>query len=270
VVADLDESSLKLIQSSKQKGKMRNSILFNLDVNELGQANRAKLDELERKYDQMSVLAAVIGGTVVGSFALYPLSALASFPALWRTADSLATISQRFLLMKDLVEAFEDEQVEIEVELSANGVRTIDLFLRFPDKEYILLQLRSLGKCRLVFNPEKQVFQYRRKKGGGLKTWKPDPVTELIEQERWLRRQRSDLLGMSSRDKRRQIAKAIILWSDSTLGDHPEHLYATIDDQKYLMVKTTGSAFIVEKDQVINFIRAYLNSRRSQKTSENN
>lgn len=236
---------------------------------EMGEAqeNQTKLKQLEHERDRLQKLSYVIGFAGIAALAVFSPSAIVTLPPLGAVLGDLQTTSQRFFLMTELINAFENEGIEIEIGLKPEGLREIDFFLRFPsDKEYILIQVRSLGDAKVVFNEEREALQFR-KKGGGLKNWKPDPLGELIEQERWLRRQRSDLLGNSSRDRRRPIAKLLILATVTTLGDHPEPLYATMDSGKYLTLRKMGTSSIVTQNQVIDFIQAYLSSRRSPKTS---
>ena len=237
-------------------------------MGEFSESNQAKLKQLEDRHERLTMLSHAVGLGGVAGLAIFSPSAVLTLPPLGLLLGALQTTSQRFLLMTELVEAFEDEDVEIEVGLEPDGVRPIDFFLKFPDKEFILIQIRSLGDSRVTYNEEREALRFK-KRGGGLKTWKPDPLFELAEQERWLRRQRYDLLGTSSRDRRRPLAKLLVLSGNTTLGDHPEHLYDTIDDQKHLTIRKFGTTAIVGNNQVVDFIRGYLASRRSRKTSQN-
>lgn len=247
---------------------MKNGIHSELTVGEFERENRAKLEELEQRRELLTIFSYALGaGGIAGAVMFSPaILGLAALPPLGSLLGALQTTSQRFLLMTDLLAAFEDENVAIEVGLKPEGLREIDFFLRFPDKEYVLMQIRSLGEARVTYNEEREALQFR-KKGGGLTVWKPDPLSELARQEQWLRKEQPELLGTSSRDRRRPLSKLLVLASATTLGDHPEHLYDTIDDQKRLVLRKFGTANIVTQDQVVDFIRGYLASRRSPKTS---
>jgi len=249
---------------------MKNGSHSEFTVGEFARENRTKLEELERRRNDLTIKAAIMGfGGAVGLAVFTPAAIAAligSIPVLDQLLGQLQTISQRYLLMLELIEAFEEEDVAIEVGLEPEGLRAIDFFLRFSDKEYVLIQIRSLGDAKVTYNEEREALRFR-KKGGGSKTWEPDPLFELAEQERWLRRQRYDLLGQSARDRRRPLAKLLVLWQETVLGDHPEHLYVTMDDQKYLTIRKMGTTALVTKNQIIDFIQGYLASRRSRKTS---
>lgn len=240
------------------------------DVGKFVEENQAKLEQLKREREKLLLTCATVGGISALGLTLSFFSAVVALPPLFQLAGRLQTISQRYLLMSELLENFEDEDIRIEVALDTDEeVRPIDFFLRFPDREYILIQIRSMGGSKVTYNEEKEALRFR-KKGRGVKSWQPDPLIELVEQERWVRRQRSDLLGKTARERRRPMAKVLVLWTDTFIGDHPEHLYATINDQKYLTIRKAGTMSVLLREQVISFVRDYLASRRSPKTPENN
>lgn len=257
---------LELIEGAKPQERIEAGSL-DVVVGEFAQENLKKFKQLEHRRETLQMLSLVVGFGGIGGLTIFSPAMLVALPPLTWLLGELQTTSQRFLLMQELLENFEEEGIQIEVGLKADdNVRPIDFFLRFPDKEFVLIQVRALGDARVSFSEQHQALRFR-KKGGGVKNWEPDPLQELIDQERWLRRQRSDLLGPSSRDKRRPIAKLLVLASETVVADHPEHLYATMDGGKFLSIRKMGTSSIVEKSQVTDFIRAYLSSRRSQKSS---
>lgn len=259
---------LRLIQGLNPKGRIKDGIYSEFTVGEFAQENQDKLDALAEERERLTVQAGIVGLVSIAGFILFSPSAIGSLPPLGKLLGKLQGASQRFFVMTELIKEFEEENIAIEVGLKPDGLREIDFFLRFPDKEYILLQLRSLGSVKVSYSETHQALRFRKRKGNsGGRTWKPDPLIELSEQERWIRNYQSHLLGTSSRDKRRPIAKAIILMSETILGDHSEHLWDRIDQQNYLILRRGGTFNLVEKDRVSAFIRSYLASRRSAKNS---
>ncbi|MBD3885949.1 hypothetical protein IFO70_30035 [Phormidium tenue FACHB-886] len=176
----------------------------------------------------------------------------------------LQTVSQRVILMEELLETFQNEGIRIHSGLSFEGAREIDFFIAFPDKEFLLIQNRSLGNSKVFYNERTEALQFIRK-GGGLKSWEPDPIVELAVQEKALRKTRRDLFGGSSKDQRRPLAKLLVLWNETRLGEHKEQRYDTIGENRFLTIRKVGTAAIVEKSQAIEFIRAYLAHRQSLK-----
>lgn len=239
-------------------------------VGKFAAEHQAILNDLKQKRNAMELSFLSAGLGVGVGIVLLNSAMILMAPALKPLIGILQGLNQRIALMEQLIEAFEDEDIHIAIGLQTEGLREIDFLLRFPDKEFILIQIRSLGKVIVKFSEQHDALRFRQKReGGGLKTWKPDPLAEIIEQERWLRRERSDLLGGSARDKRRPIAKLLVLANETILGDHPEHLYATMNNQRYVTIRRSGTTSIVVKTQVIDFIRDYLQSRRSTKDLNN-
>jgi hypothetical protein len=234
------------------------------------QENLKKFKQLERKREILQMLSLAVGFGGIGGLTIFNPSILVTLPPLTWLLGELQTTSQRFLLMKELLENFKDEGIQIEVGLQiASDVRPIDLFLRFPDKEFILVQNRSLGNSKVFFNEKIEALQFIRK-GGGLKKWEPDPLAELAVQEKTLRKTRRDLFGGSSKDQRRPLAKLLVLWNETRLGEHDEQTYDTIKENRFLTIRKIGTAAIVEKEQAVEFIRAYIAHRRSLRDSQNN
>lgn len=146
-------------------------------------SNHDKLKQLERERDRLQTLAYIAGFAGAGALAIFTPSLIVTLPSFSAVLGRLQTTSQRYYLMDQLVKEF-DEAVQIEIGLEPEGLRSIDFFLRFPDKKYVLIQIRSLGNAAVYFNEAKQALQFRSKGGGltedfrskkgGLTTWKPD------------------------------------------------------------------------------------------------
>jgi hypothetical protein len=251
--------SLQLIKGVKPGETMKKIVFTGFDVGQFAQENRAKLGQLEQRRELLTIFSYAAWAGGIAGLVMFSPSAALTLPPLGMLLGELQGASQRFLVMQELVEAFEGEDVAIEVGLKPEGLREIDFFLRFPDKEFILIQIRSVGEAKVVYNEKLEALQFRRK-GGGLTTWKPDPLAELTRQEQWLRKERHDLLGTSSRDKRRPLSKLLVLANETTVGEHSEALHFT---ENSLTVRRSGTFSVVSKDQVVNFVRAYLSLRRS-------
>jgi len=225
--------------------------------------NRAILKDLERQRELLTIGAYAAGcGALAGVTFFTPLIP-AFMPSLAILLGRLQTVSQQVLLMQRLIEAFEEEGIEIHPRLNPPDLKQIDFFLRFSDKKFILLKIGSQGDSTVSFNESTEKLQYR-KKGGGLKNWEPDPLSVLNLQVLWIARERRDLKGGSSRDARRPVAKFLILWGATKLGDHNEHLYSTMAGYQALWIKKFGATCIVQEDQAIEAIKAYLAKDREQ------
>jgi hypothetical protein len=268
MVICLEEPHLKPIRNTSSEGRIEASPHFRFAVEEARRHNQAILNQLKRRQEWLQFLCYVLGFSGLAGFTLFSPSALVALPPLNALLGLLQTVSQRVMLLEQLIEAFQEEGMKVYSGFSPEEAKQIDFFITFPDKEFILVQNRSLGDAKVVYNANKQALCFRRK-GGGLKAWEPDPLIELAVQEKWLRKSKRDLFGGSSRDVRRPLAKLLVLWGESRVGDHEEQMYDTIEGSRFLTIRKAGTAAIVEKSRAIDFIRAYVAHRRSPKALQN-
>ena len=118
------------------------------------------------------------------------------------------------------------------------------------------IALRSQGSAKVTYREDKEGLYCRNKKG--VKLWTPDHIHRLNEQEFFLRKYQNDLLGSSSKQRRRPIVKLLVLTGETRLGQHPEHLYVTIGEEKVLLLKKRISVYVMEEKQLIPFIEGFL------------
>ena len=177
----------------------------------------------------------------------------------WKPLIRLQKIA-RLVALVEIILAAVDQGVETLPLLKVPELQPIDLFVRFPGKEFLLFAIRSFGKATIVYNESKQTLYWKRGAKGTNK-WKPDPLTELSEQAYWLKKNRRDLFG-SSRGVRKPMAKVLIVWGQTQLQKHADHLYATIGGQPFLFLPREGGAcYVIRQIQIADFIRAYLRER---------
>lgn len=230
--------------------------------------NLESLQQLEDEKDHLSTVAITTFTTgFVAGLALFSTAWLFMLFA-WRPTVRLEKVSRLIRLINEMLEAFEEMQIETLPLLKVPNYQPIDLFVRFPGKEFLLFAIRSYGDSTVVYNEAKQALYHKRVKKG-LSQCKPDPLVDLVEQEFWLRKNRKGLFGMSARASRRPMAKVLVIWKPSRLYEHHEHMYAKLGDQKFLFIRREGGAcYVIYRDQVISFIRAYLAQRRSQEREQ--
>lgn len=206
-------------------------------------------------------LASVLLG---GMFFLGALSGIALIPMgfILRRVQKIGQLKRN---LERLLEAFEADGVECLTELKVPGLSPLDLFVRFPSKNYFAIALRSQGKSKITYNEEKEAFFIRRLTSGrSVKPWTVDHVSQLRQQEHWLRRHHVEaLFGKSAREKRKPLIKLLVITGETRLGTHPEHLYATIGNQKFLVLRKQGTVYILEETQLIPFIKAWLSESQA-------
>ncbi|HEY9872681.1 MAG TPA: hypothetical protein V6D12_04565, partial [Candidatus Obscuribacterales bacterium] len=62
----------------------------------------------------------------------------------------------------------------------------------------------------------------------------------------------------------RPIVKLLVLTGETRLGQHPEHLYVTVGQEKILLLKKRISVYVMEEKQLIPFIEGFLAQKSKQ------
>lgn len=222
--------------------------------------NREAFKQLEQEREHLVngayALIAVMGAITV---LFRPLLVLATLPS-WRTLlTQLQKTSQICLNMEPLLDEFEERGVIITPRLEVPENGSLDLFVRFPSppKAVFAIGFRSNGESTIFFNEQKESLSFRRKRGG-FKAWEVDLFRRFALQEFWLRKNRQNLFGQSSRDKNRPVVKLLVLTGKTKLGKHSDHLYIAIGNHKVLSIRNRVSLFVMEESQLIPFIKAWL------------
>ncbi len=226
-----------------------------------------KLQDLENEKDFMTAFYAAIAAASISTAGLGTFSiGLLGILLAWRPLVRIQKISRLTKLIQEILEEFEDQGVETLPLIKVQGVQPVDLFIRFPGKEFLLFAIRSFGEATIVYNESKQTLYYKRGPKGTNK-WKPDPLMELSEQAYWLKKNRRDLFG-SSKGVRKPMPKVLVVWEKTQLQQHEDHLYTTVGGQKFLFLPREGGAcYVIHHNEVVDFIRAYLMERQFLVTS---
>ena len=226
------------------------------------QNNREILQQLEQERSLVEttcygIASVMVTGMAFGN-AIVAVGAVSLFGVSSRKLQKLGQLLQSGTA---IVDSFETEGVEIFPRIEVPNCQPIDLFVRFPNKEFLLISIRSLSGATVVYNEAIETLQIRRK-NKGLKKWAADPLSELSEQELWLRKNRRDLFGGSSNDARRPLAKLLVLSEETKFDEHSDGLYREINNEKFFTIKQKGTISIVSDNQIVEFIRAYLAQRQ--------
>lgn len=227
--------------------------------------NRETLQKLELEKDELSAIIKSIGfGSILTGLTTFSIALLGLLLA-WKPMVRLEKVSRLIKVMKLMLENFEDEGIEMLPLVKIPKAQPIDLFVRFPGREFLIFAIRSHGEAIAVYHQSKDALYLKRPKKG-MNRWKPDPLTELSEQEFWLRRNYRNLFGGSAKATRRPMAKVLVVWGQTQLDEHEEQLYASVSDKKFLFIRREqgGAFYVIHQSQVIDFVRAYLAQRQSQ------
>lgn len=225
--------------------------------------NWEALAQLRKEKDFFSSQVLATGSAAIAAGTFFPpgllLFALA-YPPLVRVEKIVRLEKVTTLLLENFadlgIQVFPVQGLE-----EAQGIKVhhpIDLFIRFPKKTHIFLSIRSKGDTEIVYNEAREDLQIKRRSRSGLVTWKPCPLVELADYERWLNKNRN-LFGMSSREATKTpTAKVLVLWHPTKADDHRPHLYSELKDIKILALRRKGTAFVIQEEEILDFVRAWL------------
>jgi hypothetical protein len=222
--------------------------------------NREAWNQLAQERERLAASCYLAGAALIaGATFANPFLTLGVLPPLGGLGIRLQKTNQIYLSLGRLLEKFEKQSVIITPCLDVPDNGSLDLFVRFPNppKANFAIGLRSNGDSKVFYDPEKENL-YVRRRGGGLKPWQVDLFRRIGLQEFWLRKNRQVLFGQSSKDKNRAVVKILVLTGKTKLGQHPEQMYATIGEQKVLLVQKRVAVYLMEESQLIPFIEAWL------------
>ncbi len=227
--------------------------------------NREALQRLAIEKDDLTVVVQSLGiGSLLAGLTPFSIGILGLL-LVWKPMVRLQKISRLITLMETILAEFEGDGVEMLPLQKIPKAQPIDLFIRFPGKEFLIFAIRSHGEETAVYNSNRDAF-YLRRGQKGIHKWKPDPLEELAEQEFWFRKNSRNFLGGSAKASRRPMSKVLVVWGETQLAAHQEQMYVNLDGKKFLFIRREkgGAFYVIHHTQVTEFIRAYLAHRQSQ------
>jgi len=221
--------------------------------------NEPALEMLREAKDYASTQALAAGGAALATGGIvhpfgWVLFGLAYKPLV--VTQKLARLEKLGTLLFD---EFKSLDVQVFPVIPVEDNNPIDLFIRFPRTTHLFISIRSIGDREVVYNEAREALQLRKKDKNGLTTWKPCPLLELADYEKWLNKNR-DLFAMSSREATKTpTAKVLALWPPTRAASNlNEHLYSSVGSMRILALRRKGTMFVIQEGEVIEFVRAWL------------
>lgn len=224
--------------------------------------NRILLKQLERERKRLETYCYGYGYGFAVSMLFSSLWILPAVACFTYGIRRLQKASQLYFAISDLIQAFGDDiEIQSEIEVPEHG--NLDLLVRhIPGKVNIAIALRSQGQAKVYYREDKQQLFRRRYPKGGTRAWDIDHLTRLGEQEFWLRKNNREVFGRTSRQRNRPLLKILALTGKTILRDNPEDkFYEDIQEPKSLFVKKRTSIYVMEGENIVNFIKAWLDKR---------
>lgn len=224
--------------------------------------NREAVAQLAKEKEYLANAVKVFGLVAIAIAAALNAAGFLIFSVAYKPLVAVQKIARLEIVSTEVLDRFEHMGVQVfPTQRVADGTEKnpIDIFIRFPGKAHIILSIRSKGEAEIVFNESKETL-YVKRKGKGMRLWQPCPLVELGDYATWLNKNRQ-IYGLSAKEVRNvPLAKVLVLWSPSKLDSHREHLYSKIGSIQLLALRRKGVAFVIHKEEICDFIQAYLDS----------
>ena len=226
---------------------------------ELPLHNHAALEQLKQERDRLSVeVTAASAAGIATSLTVNPIG-LFLFALAYPPMIRVEKLTRIIIVMEALLAEFEASGVRIFPTVAQPEGNPIDLFVQFPRKAHILISIRSKGKGQVIYNPERTTLYFKRS-DKGRRIWLPCPLTELGDYAMWMNKNRL-MFSMSSKEIRNlPLAKVLAIWHPTSLNRHRQHLDSTVGSVERFAITGKGVAFLIMKEEVTDFVKAYLAS----------
>lgn len=150
---------------------------------------------------------------------------------------------------------FPDAKITLQIPI-ADAPRPLEMFVELPEKRFFLISIRVPGKGKVFYNQQREVICFQRDgKSGVTRYKKPDLIEQAKENEHWIRKNRRDLFGGSSRDARRTAVRVLVFAQPTQLRSVSEHLYDNVASLKVPYIRNSkGTIYILLEEQVCDFL----------------
>lgn len=224
-------------------------------------AKSAAQDESERIQTFWTRTYFIVGGTTLIGGVFFSGLWLAGLVFLSYILDKVGDgVQQRKLeaiqRIADQIDArFPDAKITLQIPI-AEAPRPLEMFVELPEKRFFLISVRAPGKGKVFYNEQREVICFQREGRSGVTRYKkPDLIEQAKENEHWIRKNRRDLFGGSSRDARRTAVRVLVFAQPTQLKSISEHLYDNVASLKVPYIRNSkGTIYILLEEQVCDFL----------------
>lgn len=224
-------------------------------------AKSAAQDESDRVQDFWTRTYFIVGGTtIIGGvfFSGIWFVGLVFLSYILNQVD--AGVQQRKLeaierMAAKIERRFPEAKVTLQIPIS-NALRPLEMFVELPEKRFFLISVRAPGKGKVFYNEQREVICFQREGRNGVTRYKkPDLIEQAKENEHWIRKNRRDLFGGSSRDARRTAVRVLAFARPTELKSFSEHLYDNVANTKIPYIRNSkGTIYILLEEQICDFL----------------
>jgi hypothetical protein len=217
--------------------------------------NYEALRDLQKKQSKLHNILMIAAGASALGFSWNPLVAMAEATGSWFATELSIPIDRTVSIMEMLLEEFKEDGITITPQVKTEE-GTIDLFIRTADGRYFAFMLRSNGDSKVKWREDRQGF-FVLKKGCTAKWSEVYSIGDRLNNAaRYLKEQKNPLLGNSNTERRKQVVKGIILTGKTRIDPNNDPaLLVDFGRTKALRVKTEATFYLVDKANVVDFLR---------------
>ena len=168
--------------------------------------------------------------------------------------EYVVRVTRLHAVTKLLLDHFAEKGIIVTPRVQTNSA-IIDLLVRMPDKRLFALMLRSSSGASVAWNEYRQKFFVNKV---GQKNRKNDPLTRSISESQTiidLKKERHPIVGASTNERNAPLIKAIVLAPGAKIAfAKSPTVQAQFGDAPVLKIKTTSITYVVESENLINFL----------------
>ena len=200
--------------------------------------------------------ATVVGGIYISVLWLVGLVPLAFFLS---KIEAAVAFERKLEAEQRIAEAICSHSIDRNVtrQIPLEGFSNyLDMFVELPEKQFFLISVRAPGEGQVFYDEKRETICFRRRKRSGITRYdRPDLIVEAKEHEIWIRKNRRDLFGGSSRDSRRPAFRLLVFAKPTEIRSMPESLYDKVGNLNILHIRNSkGSTYILSEEQVCDFL----------------
>lgn len=167
-------------------------------------------------------------------------------------------------IAQSIRDAFQLQKVTVYSRLDENCLmagqdKDIDVVAAFPTGKRFAISIKRRSTAKKVFIHSDGRLRLLRLDGKQV-PFKNCPAQELIDQEKWLRQNRRNLLKTPGSSLILPSIRVLVFAAPTIVGEQEPDQYASIGDKKFVKVQRDKDfVYLLQEDQLCDFIAAIVN-----------
>lgn len=165
-------------------------------------------------------------------------------------------VRRLYIVAKSILDHYGNDNVVLTPRVKTDKA-TIDLLVRMPDKKMYALAIRSSkDTSSVIWREDRQEFFTIKKGKSANRATALTKVIESLQTISYLRKIKHPLMGITASERNAPLIKAIVLAPGARImADKDSPLWTEFGGARVLKIQTTSITYIVECNDLINFLR---------------